>query len=111
MPSIQIAAPLRSIKRAVGFAALAITLTACGEKLSREDFAAAVKDKTTADVQSAMGKPHAVDESAAGMVKWTYKSKTFSTGDSATKLDKQTIVVFQQRDPNAPATVADVQYD
>lgn len=110
MPNIAPPSRLRSIKRALAFAALGMILGACGEKLSREDFAAAVKDKTTADVQSAMGKPHAVDESVAGTVKWTYKSKTFSTGE-ATKMDNQAIVVFQQRDPKSPATVADVQYD
>jgi hypothetical protein len=94
----------------VGALALAVVLAACGEKLSREDFVLAVKDKTASDVQSKMGKPDYVDESTPGVLKWEYRSKTFSTGDS-TKLDKKTIIVFQQRETSLPATVADVLYD
>lgn len=110
MPIIAIISPLRHIHRMLAGVALAVALGGCGEKLSRDDFAAAVKDKTTADVQAAIGKPDGVDDSAPGMLKWTYKSRTFNTGE-ATKLDKQTIVVFQERHPNAPPTVADVLYD
>ena len=90
--------------------ALVVVLSGCSQKVSREDFTTAVKDKTTADVEKTMGKPDAVDESAPGAVKWIYKSKTFSTGET-TKMDNRAIVVFQQRDPKAPATVADVAYD
>ena len=103
--------PYRGIHRLLGTLALAVMLAGCGEKLSREDFASKVKDKTTGDVQAAMGKPKSVDESTPGTIKWMYESKTFSTGDAATKLDRKTIVVFHQRDPNSPATVADVLYD
>ena len=107
---MNVSSSLYAANRFVVFAALMVALGGCGEKLSREDFAAAVKDKTAADVQKTVGKPDAVDESQPGAVKWTYTSKTFSTGE-ATKMDKRAVVVFQQRDPNAPATVADVMYD
>jgi hypothetical protein len=97
--------------RLLGVLALAVLLGGCGEKLSREDFVTKVKDKTTSDVQAAVGKPDNIDQSTPGTIKWMYESKTFNTGDAATKLDKKTIVVFQQRDPSSPATVADVMYD
>ena len=103
--------PRNNINRLLGAFALAIVLGGCGEKLSREDFTTKVKDKTTSDVQAVVGKPDSIDQSTPGTIKWMYESKTFSTGDAATKLDKKTIVVFQQRDPNSPATVADVMYD
>ena len=112
MPRIAANSPLRNARSLLACVTLAtvIVLSGCGEKLSREDFTIAVKDKTAADVQKKMGKPDADDESAPGALKWIYKSTTFSTGE-ATKMDNRAIVVFQQRDPNTPATVADVAYD
>ena len=111
MPNIVSHSRHRNIHRLLGALTLAVVLAGCGEKLSRDDFTSKVKDKTTTDVQAAMGKPDSIDQSTPGTIKWMYESKTFSTGDAATKLDKKTIVVFQQRDPNSPATVADVMYD
>jgi hypothetical protein len=80
----------------------------CGERLSRDDFATLVKDKSTTEVQARHGKPDAVDESG-GTVKWIYISKTFNTGES-TKMDEKTVLVFAKNDPNTPAKVVDVQY-
>ena len=88
--------------------AAAFLVAGCGERLSRDDFAALVKDKSTTEVETRHGKPDAVDESG-GTVKWIYTSKTFTTGES-TKMDNKTILVFSKTDPNAPAKVADVQY-
>jgi hypothetical protein len=81
----------------------------CGERISREDFAAMVKDKSTTEVQARHGKPDAVDESVPGTVKWTYTSKTFTTGES-TKMDTHTVLVFARNDANAPAKVVEVLY-
>jgi hypothetical protein len=80
----------------------------CGERLSRDDFAALVKDKSTTEVQARHGKPDAVDESG-GTVKWIYISKTFNTGES-TKMDEKTVLVFAKNGSNTPAKVVDVQY-
>jgi hypothetical protein len=98
---------LSGISKALILAA-AFLVAGCGERLSRDDFAALVKDKSTAEVQARHGKPDAVDESG-GTVKWIYSSKTFNTGEN-TKMDDKTILVFSKTDPNAPPKVADVQY-
>ena len=89
--------------------ALVCVLSSCGERLSREDFAALVKDKSATEVAARIGKPDAVDESIAGSTRWTYTSKTFSV-EGGTKMDAKTVVVFRQIDPNASAKVVEVLY-
>jgi hypothetical protein len=84
-------------------------VAACGERLSRDDFAALVKDKSPAEVEARHGKPDAVEESG-GSLKWIYASKTFNTGELTTKTDEKTVVVFAKTDPNSPAKVVDVLY-
>lgn len=101
----------RSNRQIILAVALTVFLGACGQKISRDDFATAVKGKNTKEVQAAMGKPDSVDESKPGTIRWTYESRTFSTGEAATKRDNRTIVVFQQRDPASAPTVADVLFD
>ena len=98
---------LSGISKALIVAAVFL-VAGCGERLSRDDFAALVKDKSTKEVEARLGKPDAVDESG-GTVKWTYTSKTFNTGES-TKMDEKTVLVFAKNDSNTPAKVVDVQY-
>lgn len=90
--------------------AVALALTACGERFSRDDFGALVKDSSTTEVAKKFGKPDIVDESIGGVIRWTYKSKTFGT-EGGTKLDQRTIIVFRQTDPNAPAKAVEVLYE
>lgn len=90
--------------------ALVIAVAGCGELLSREDFVSRVQDKSTAEVQKALGKPDAIDESVPGTVRWTYESKTFHT-EGGTKRDKKTVVVFRQGDGGTPAKMAEVVYE
>jgi hypothetical protein len=89
--------------------AFAFALAGCGERLSRDDFAALVKDKTTTEVAARIGKPDAVDESIGGTIRWTYTSKTFSV-EGGTKMDAKTVVVFRQTAPNTAAKAVEVLY-
>jgi hypothetical protein len=99
---------LSGISKALILAAV-FFVAGCGERLSRDDFAALVKDKSAAEVQARHGKPDAVDETG-GTLKWTYTSKTFNTGES-TKMDEKTVLIFAKNDPTTPAKVVDVQYE
>ena len=99
---------LSGVSKALIIAA-ALFVAACGERVSREDFATQVQDKSMTEVQKRHGKPDSVDESDAGKVKWIYTSKTFSTGDS-TKMDSKTVVVFTKTDANAAGKVIEVLY-
>lgn len=89
--------------------ALVCVFAGCGERLSRDDFAVLVKDKTTTEVAARLGKPDSIDESIAGAARWTYTSKTFSV-EGGTKMDAKTIVVFRQTGPNAPPKAVEVLY-
>lgn len=91
--------------------AMIFLLTGCGERISRDDFTAAVKDNSTSEVTARFGNPDAVDESADNTVKWTYKSRTFGVESGGTKLDARTIVVFRKSGPDAPARVVEVLYE
>ena len=94
----------------VAIVALLLVFGGCGQKYSHEDFAAVVKDKSPAEVQAAIGKPDAVDESSADTVKWTYKSKTF-TVEGGTKFDPKTVIVFHKADSAGTPKVAEVLYE
>ncbi len=82
--------------------------TACGAIYNRDDFANLVKDKTSDEVASKLGKPAATDERDPLQVAWTYHNVTFETG-FASKRDARTTVIFK-RDANGKLRVADVKY-
>ena len=100
---------LKSLSSKVLIVALVCVFASCGERLSRDDFAMLVKDKTTTEVAARLGKPDSIDESIAGTARWTYTSKTFGV-EGGTKMDAKTIVVFRQTDSNAPAKAVEVLY-
>jgi hypothetical protein len=92
-------------------AALALvigSLSACGDIFSRDDFANIVKDKTSDEVASKLGKPSATDESDPSRVAWIYHHVTFEAG-ATSKRDADTIVVFN-RQANGKLKVAEVNY-
>ena len=101
---------MSNFAKAALISAVILLLAACGERVNRSDFEAAVKDRTTAEVTSRFGEPDAVDGSVAGTLRWTYTSKTFNV-EGGTKMDARTIVVFRQTDPNVSARAVEVLYE
>lgn len=102
------------VKSKVVSAAVAVTLglalSACSEMLSREDFAARVKDKSDNEVKQAIGKPTAVDESRPDQVTWTYNSRTFNIQEG-NKFDTKSVVVFSKAGTEGKMRAVDVQFE
>ncbi|HUF82562.1 MAG TPA: hypothetical protein VMN03_15610, partial [Burkholderiales bacterium] len=76
---------LGTASKALAFSII-LVLTGCGERISRDDFDAAVKGQSTSEVAARFGDPDAVDDSVASTVRWTYNSKTFRI-EGGTKMD------------------------
>lgn len=89
---------------------LGVALSACSEMLSREDFAARVKDKSDAEVAKSVGKPAQVQTSDAGQVTWTYNSKTFNV-EERNKFDSKSIVVFSKAPSDGSLRAVDVKFE
>ena len=89
---------------------LGLALTACSEMLSREDFAARVKDKTDVEVKQEVGKPAAIDEIAPDQVAWTYNSRTFNV-EERNKFDTKTVVVFSKAGTDGKLKAVDVKFE
>lgn len=102
----------RSPVRFAAVIALAATfvLAACAEILSRDDFAARVKDKSDAEVAKSIGKPDSVDAAKPGEVAWTYTQKTFNV-QAGNKFDSKTIVVFSKAAADGKLKVTGVRYE
>ena len=100
---------MRNTKRAVLAATvlLSLSLCACSEVSNREDFAAALKDKTEDQVLKYAGKPVEVHREDPSKVTWVYKARTFDV--PTRKTDGETDVIFS---PSSDATlhVTDVQF-
>lgn len=94
---------------AVTVLAASFVLAGCSEMLSRDDFAARVKDKSDAEVAKSVGKPAAV-ESAADKVTWTYNSKTFNI-EQGNKFDSKAIVVFSKAAADGQLEATDVRFE
>ena len=89
---------------------LAVALSACSEMLSREDFAARVKDKTDVEVKQEVGKPAAIDEIGPDQVAWTYNSRTFNI-EERNKFDTKTVVVFSKTPADGKLKAVDVKFE
>jgi hypothetical protein len=89
---------------------LGVALSACSEMLSREDFAARVKDKTDVEVKQAVGKPAAIDDSKPDQVIWTYNSKTFNI-EERNKFDSKSVVVFAKAGSEGKLKAVDVRFE
>jgi hypothetical protein len=95
---------------AMAAVALGLALSACSEMLSREDFAARVKDKTDVEVKQEVGKPAAIDESGPDQVTWTYNSRTFNI-EERNKFDEKTVVVFSKAGTDGKLKAVDVRFE
>src|SRR4026207_2370528 len=78
---------------AVAAFALGLVFAGCSAMLSRDDFAARVKDKSDSEVAKLVGKPAVVDSSKPNEVTWTYNSRTFNV-EERNKFDSKAVVVF-----------------
>jgi hypothetical protein len=89
--------------------ALCLVVTACSQKMNREDFAQQLKSKSEAEVLQYAGKPTDVDDKAADRHVWTYKERTFDVSNH-NKFDDKTIVIFSPG-PEGKMTVAEVKFE
>lgn len=99
----------RRVAAVTGVAAC-LVIAGCGEPLSRDDFAARVKDKSDTEVAKAIGKPAAVDTTAPDQVTWTYTSRTFNIEDG-NKFDSKALVVFSKAGSNGGFRATDVKFE
>src|SRR5688572_20186115 len=95
---------------AVAVVAGSFVLSGCSEMLSRDDFAARVKDKSDTEVAKLVGKPAAVDTSAPDRVTWTYNSKTFNI-EQGNKFDSKSVVVFSKAGSDGQLKATDVKFE
>lgn len=93
-------------------AVVAITLfvSACGELVSRDEFAGRVKDASESQVRKQAGKPTWIDDGTPGRVRWIYTARTFNI-DDGNKFDKRAIVIFVPTGPEGALRVGDVQFE
>ena len=99
--------------KVVGLAAtlaLGVVFAGCSEMLSRDDFAARVKDKSDAEVAKLVGKPTAVDSSKPNEVTWTYNARTFNV-DERNKFDSKAVVVFAKGPSDGQLRAVDVRFE
>lgn len=95
---------------AVTAIAASLAFAGCSEMLSRDDFAARVKDKSDAEVARIVGKPAAVDSSAPNQIAWTYTSRTFNIQEG-NKFDSKAVVVFSKVGSNGQLKATDVKFE
>lgn len=100
----------RRFLRNVTAVALSFVFAGCSEMLSRDDFAARVKDKSDAEVAKLVGKPAAVDTSAPGQVAWTYNARTFNI-EQGNKFDTKAVVVFSKAGTSGQLKATDVRFE
>jgi hypothetical protein len=93
-------------------AAIAATLvfSGCSEMMSRDDFAARVRDKSDAEVAKLVGKPAVVETTAPDQVAWVYNSKTFNV-EERNKFDTKTVVVFAKSQSDGKLKAVDVKFE
>ena len=95
---------------AIGIAVAAMLgLAGCQPVQTREDFKGTVMNKTPAEVQSHVGKPHAVDETDPSKIVWIYNDVTFNI-ENKNKRDPQTRVIFTRSEAPTKHSVIDVDF-
>jgi hypothetical protein len=94
---------------AIGAVTLGVALSACSEMLSREDFAARVKDKSDKEVAQSIGKPAQVAENGPN-VTWIYNSRTFNV-EERNKFDSKAVVVFSKAPSGDQLRAVDVKFE
>ena len=80
---------------------------ACSEVSNRDDFAAALKNKTEPEVIRYAGKPNQIDRSDPKHVMYVYKARTFDV--PTRKTDPETDVIFTPS-PDGQLHVAEVVF-
>ena len=101
----------RYVRTAATTAILAacLVLSACSERVNREDFAQQLKNKTEPEVLKYAGKPDAKDDQRADRHVWTYKHRTFDV-QNKNKFDDKTLVIFSPSSEGKLA-VSDVTFE
>lgn len=89
--------------------AACLIFAGCSEMMSRDDFAARVKDKSDTEVAKIVGKPTAV-ENGGDQVMWTYTSRTFNIQEG-NKFDTKAVVVFSKAGTNGQLRATDVKFE
>ena len=99
---------IRSLGAAL-FATATLMLAGCGEVYVHEEFDKLTMNKSDAEVQSAIGKPTAVDANNPAHVTWTYYSKTFDI-ENQNKRDIKAVVIFEPDPATKKLKVVKVEY-
>lgn len=95
---------------AIAAFSISFAIAGCSEMLSRDDFAARVKDKSDTEVAKLVGKPTAVESIAPDQVTWTYNSKTFNIQEG-NRFDTKAVVVFSKAASDGKLTAKDVRFE
>ena len=95
---------------AVTLVAAGLAFAGCTEMLSRDDFAARVKDKSDNEVTKAVGKPTAVENTGPDQVAWTYTSRTFNI-EAGNKFDTKAVVVFSKAGSDGQLKATEVKFE
>jgi hypothetical protein len=95
---------------AIAVTAGCFVLAGCTEKLSRDDFASRVKDKSDTEVATIIGKPATVDTSQPDRVAWVYNSRTFNIAEG-NKFDTKAVVVFGKSASDGKLRTIDVAFE
>ena len=86
---------IRSHRQRLLLIFVVLTLSACGQVLSREDLITAVVGKSEQEVTQQLGKPDAVEDSNSARVTWTYNRKTFDL-EHQNKVDSKAMLLFER---------------
>ena len=100
------------LSRILGTALLAIAMlvtAGCGDVYLHEQFDKLVMSKSEAEVQSAIGKPTAVDSNNPARVTWTYYSKTADI-ENQNKRDVKTVLIFEPDQTTKKLKVVKIEY-
>jgi len=89
--------------------ATCLVVSACSERVNREDFSQMTKGKTEPEVLKYAGKPDAKDEQKGDLHVWTYKHRTFDVQNS-NKFDDKTVVIFSPA-ADGKMAVAEVKFE
>jgi hypothetical protein len=95
---------------ALGIAVASILgLAGCQPVQTRDDFKGTVMNKSPAEVEDHMGKPHAVDESDPTKIVWIYNEVTFDV-ENKNKRDPETRVIFTRQEAASKPNVIEVDF-
>ena len=97
---------------ALTVAALLLITAGCGMRSDypRGRFTGYVVDKTEEEVTAKLGKPDAVENTSANLVKWIYKNKTFDP-DNDNKPDKEAILILTRDPATGKVKITDVIFN